>query len=208
MVKMKKTAIAAALALGMAGTAQASLLDPITQTYVTGDFDFVGHFVMLDSTGGLVGDDPGLTGSMHINPLTLQGTATMASPNTFFGYNWTAHNITLQMTGPNTVHADMLFDWGVNPNIHATADFQLMPSLTHLGGFDVTTLDGDGDGIQGNAMDNGPFVGFNATFNGLATVSGGTLNTSAIPVPAAAWLLGSGLAGLLGFARKRAFPSC
>jgi hypothetical protein len=48
-------------------------------------------------------------------------------------------------------------------------------------------------------MPGGPFAGFQPTFNGTATVNMGT-----IPVPAAAWLLGSGLLGLVGVARRKA----
>ena len=43
-------------------------------------------------------------------------------------------------------------------------------------------------------MTNGPFIGYNATFGGTATV---------VPVPAAVWLLGSGLLGLVGVARRK-----
>ncbi len=35
------------------------------------------------------------------------------------------------------------------------------------------------------------------------TASGGTYNVSAVPVPAAAWLFGSGLMGLIGIARRK-----
>jgi hypothetical protein len=40
----------------------------------------------------------------------------------------------------------------------------------------------------------GPFAGFNANFNA---------NMIPTPVPAAVWLFGSGLFGLLGVARRR-----
>ena len=52
-----------------------------------------------------------------------------------------------------------------------------------------------GDGISGTPMaPGGPFAGFNANFNA---------NLVPVPVPAAVWLFGSGLIGLVGVARRR-----
>lgn len=52
-----------------------------------------------------------------------------------------------------------------------------------------------GDGIPGTPMAPlGPFAGFNANFNA---------NLAPVPVPAAVWLFGSGLLGLVGVARRR-----
>ena len=65
----------------------------------------------------------------------------------------------------------------------------------------LATTDGDGDGIMGIPMaPNGPFAGFNAGFN--ATMAA-TPKPSAVPVPAALWLFGSGLLGLVGVARRK-----
>jgi len=62
----------------------------------------------------------------------------------------------------------------------------------------LATVDGDADGIMGIPMAPlGPFAGFNADFNATMTP---TPKPSAVPVPAAAWLFGSGLLGLAGFA--------
>ena len=65
----------------------------------------------------------------------------------------------------------------------------------------LATVDGDGDGIMGIAMlPGGPFAGFNAGFNASLTP---TPKGGAVPVPAAAWLFGSGLLGLVGVARRK-----
>jgi len=72
----------------------------------------------------------------------------------------------------------------------------------------TSTLDTDGvaltgdDGIGGSAMDNGPFSGFNANFD-MTSVTMTAYTPSAVPVPAAVWLFGSGLVGLAGIARRR-----
>jgi hypothetical protein len=67
----------------------------------------------------------------------------------------------------------------------------------------LASADGNGDGIMGIPMvTGGPFAGFNANFMANMTA---TLDPppSLIPVPAAAWLLGSGLMGLVAAARRR-----
>jgi hypothetical protein len=195
MINMKKAALAAAVVMSLGvGAAEAM---PIY------NFAYNGTFTMLSASGGLVGTDPALTGTMSMDMGTGSGSAAMSPSVPFFGYMWTAHNITLQaynMTGG--VEATMLFDWGVTTNITVTADFQLTP--IGPGTFSITTLDCGGpggvcDGVAGNAMNNGPFSGFNATFGGTATVTS-VINT---PVPAAVWLLGSGLLGLVGVARRK-----
>ncbi len=53
-------------------------------------------------------------------------------------------------------------------------------------------------GIGGNPMIAGPFPGYNANFD----ITSMTV-TSVVPVPAAVWLLGSGLLGLVGVARRK-----
>lgn len=52
-------------------------------------------------------------------------------------------------------------------------------------------------GIGGSPMRAGPFLGFNANFD-VASV-----HVTSVPVPAAAWLFGSGLVGLVGVARRK-----
>lgn len=65
----------------------------------------------------------------------------------------------------------------------------------------LSSADGNGDGINGIPMTaGGPFGGFNANFNANMTP---TLDPSPVPVPAAVWLFGSGLLGLVGIARRK-----
>jgi len=63
----------------------------------------------------------------------------------------------------------------------------------------LATVDGNSDGIMGIPMAiSGPFAGFNAGFN--ATLAP---TPKAVPVPAAVWLFGTGLMGLVGVARRK-----
>jgi hypothetical protein len=64
--------------------------------------------------------------------------------------------------------------------------------------------DGNGDGIMGIPMAaGGPFGGFNANFNANLAPIPCCLPPPEVPVPAAVWLFGSGLIGLLGVAKRR-----
>ncbi|TCV83395.1 VPLPA-CTERM sorting domain-containing protein [Sulfurirhabdus autotrophica] len=220
MINMKKTVLAAAVLMSMGAGATAA------QAAVT-DFSFNGVFVMFDgydptfsnpadvvNNGNGIAGDP-VTGAMHMDFGTGAGTATMTG-QPFFGSDWFARNIVMQ-AGPTGVVTTMMFDWGstvgastswaapgatdntganytpgtcgvTNCDIPVTVTFSMTPiDPMH---FQVTTID--------SSMPAGPFAGFQPTFNGVATVV-----PSAVPVPAAAWLLGSGLLGLVGVARRR-----
>jgi len=123
-----------------------------------------GLFQMFDPTGANIGGSDDLAGTMAINLATGQGTASFSSDQLFFGQDWYAHDITLVMTGADTMTVDMLFDWGTNTNIAVKVDVSVVFNADGTASF--TTLDTDGDGILGFPMDNGPFVGFSAAFSG------------------------------------------
>lgn len=178
-------------------------------------FDFQGGFAMLDSSGPV--DTPSsLTGNIVWNYETGTGTAGFVSSTPFLGSGWNFHDITLTATRVGVAHADMLFDWnwGGNQNIHVTADFGMTPFGGPFGGgYDLITLDGDHDGIMGNAMDNGVFTGLSVIFSGKLSgicpfpelefcANPGTPPPIApVPLLPAMWLLISGLAGLAGIGR-------
>jgi len=64
----------------------------------------------------------------------------------------------------------------------------------------LASTDPDGNGVMGIAMaTGGPFAGFNANFNANMAMT----PDAVVPVPAAVWLFGSGLMGLVAAARRR-----
>jgi hypothetical protein len=66
----------------------------------------------------------------------------------------------------------------------------------------TNVLGPDETGIGGSPMLAGPFTGNNANFD-FTTITITSITPAAIPVPAAVWLFGSGLIGLVGVARRR-----
>lgn len=93
-------------------------------------------------------------------------------------------------SGPGATIKNCLYDGG---NYGSAG----MPNAGNL--WMLSSSDGNGDGIMGTPMAaGGPLAGDNVNFNG---------NVSAVqvlvPVPAAVWLFGSGLIGLLGAVKRR-----
>lgn len=220
MITMKKTAIAAALGFAMiSGAAQAAVTnfsftgsflmydgtDPDNAAQFDSAYNYVGPLGngtfdeggIMDNGNGMAGDP--ISGNMSIDMMTGAGTATMTG-QPFFGSTWTANSIVFTGVGPGLEHVSMLFNWGdpdgstscglTNCDIVVDAEFQMYPLATPgQYGFYTTA----------SWMLGGPFAGAQPTFSGTATVV-----PSAVPVPAAAWLLGSGLLGLVGVARRKA----
>lgn len=113
--------------------------------------------------------------------------------------------------GAGQVGAHMLFDWNVEENIDvallwdvdgvftSTSTGELYqgpagspPALDTV--YNLVSRDVDADGIAGAGIVDGAFEGFSANFN---------LRTTPVPLPAAVWLLASGLIGLIGLARRK-----
>lgn len=137
-------------------------------------------------TGGLV--DSSSSGPWSFDFDT--GMASITATETFFGLPWTATDITFADNGDGTYSGNMLLEWGIS-----STPLAIVWDITTSS---VTTLDGDGDGIPGNAIQAGPLIGLSPTFDGSLT---GQL--APVPIPAAAWLFGSSLVGLVGLGRRR-----
>lgn len=108
------------------------------------------------------------------------------------------------------IGAHMLFNWSTSSDIDVVILWDMNKSWAGTGtasafqaggGNTVNTVwngasidtNMDVDTFSGTKMIDGPFVGQSANFN-----------VQGVPVPAAAWLLGSGLLGLIGVARRKA----
>ena len=102
------------------------------------------------------------------------------------------------MVGAGQVGGHILFNWGSTANIDVINVWNVSGST--YTSTDVAAGAGSGantpitapDGIPGLVMIDGAFPGFSANFDFVA-----------VPVPAAVWLFGSGLLGLVGVARRR-----
>lgn len=204
---MNKTVLATALALGMGiGTAQAA---PVAWT---------GLFNMYNPGGGVVdANDGGAGTSAYVTGMidTVAGTFSLSSTDPFFALNWSTSGGTLFGPGTYTVStADPLpgvsggnytftvgagqlggqidFAWGGTTGIDVVMVWNVVSSG---GNTTYTSTDWDSNGTPGAGMIDGPFPGFSANFN--------MTHPTVIPVPAAVWLLGSGLLGLVGIARRK-----
>jgi len=187
---MKKTLIASAIALTtLAGTAQADI------TISNMDFNSV-----YAASG----------------TLNAAGTGTMNSIDPFFGNAWSATQQTGYITNASgsfvgasglgaydfstdianmtdaQVGVGVYFNWNGNNDIAVLAVFECAAGV----------CSGAATGEAGYTfagMQTPPFQGAAPLFNG----TGSADVVSAVPVPAAVWLFGSGLVGLAGVARRR-----
>ena len=109
------------------------------------------------------------------------------------GNNWWLGNLSFvnNATDGTTLISGQFF-WNNSVGLTTSTFSQLIQPLGANG--EVIALDGDGDGIKGTVMIDGPFQGLNIYIEG---------RISPVPLPATAWLLGSGLLALAGFARRK-----
>ncbi len=115
---------------------------------------------------------------------TFTGSATTWSSSLSTGASATGtYNFTLM---PGQVAMGILFDWNTNNGI----------PILNIVNADGSGVDIDGDGTLGDIGCCGP-IWQGATAPGFSGV------VSSVPIPAAVWLFGSGLVGLVGVARRR-----
>lgn len=213
---MKKTAIASALALTLgSGIASAASMTSAT-------------FTMLSGGGGTVGVDTTVTGSIGGGSFAVSSTQAFFGqtwvahdgvtfgPGTYSFDTIQGGTYTGVEVGTGQVGGHILFDWGAADantscgKANCDIDVVMVWDVTDNGNGTYSYFSTDGiatnpanpDGVRGYGMLDGGFVGFNANFDFDAPVSAADA-VSAVPVPAAVWLFGSGLLGLVGVARRK-----
>ena len=88
------------------------------------------------------------------------------------------------------------------------ASYPIGPTPMATTDLDLTTVGGltpvaDLSGVAGSPQATGPYLGFSASLDIGDANSMHLVSVSTVPVPAAVWLFGSGLIGLIGFARRK-----
>jgi hypothetical protein len=174
----KLLAGAMALSMGVASNASAVVIDVTTMV-----------FGSESSWGGSV-DTDNIGTTFFLHTFASPTTATTQAAFTETGaHTWAGTSIQGEYSYNFSLTASQVafgtyFNWSVTADIPVLAIFD-------CAGFN----DGDAcTGVAGYPMQVGPFPGQNPTFNG---------TVSAVPVPAAIWLFGSGLIGLAGFAKRK-----
>ena len=184
---MKKTLLASAIALTSIAATNANANMAVTEMNFSG----------LSAASGSITDDGGaygqFTGSFFGHTWVADqqtdvfdntaGPGAFAGSNALGAYNFDAG---IANMAAGTVAVGAFFDWNGSIDIPVLAVFDCSAGTSCTG--DNTTAAG--------GMQTGPFAGSVPAFNG-------TGNLSTVPVPAAVWLMGSGLLGLVGVACRR-----
>jgi len=203
---MNKKFLVSALAAGLAFGGAVGHAAPVVITGAT--------FQMYDPSSAAMAPDTNVTMTYDTEAMTWG----VSSTTGFFGLTWTASGGVLYTPGTYNVNidgdgADELDSSTAAPLANGDGIYTFtVPDGSYGGninfawgattGIDVfmvwssdglTSLDTDGDGTPGARMVDGPFPGFSANFT----------PGPAVPIPAALWLFGSGLLGLVGIARRR-----
>ena len=179
---MKKTLIASALAMTTLGSVNAQADIAITNM-LFGTTDY--------ASGG---------------SLTDAGDGAMFSVDDFFYHTWTGGQATTFMDNTGSwsgSSAQGAYDYDADIAGMSAGQVAVGIMFNWNGQNEIAVLeifDCAANFCQGNgvSMANGPFAGSVAIFSGT-----GSANVPEVPVPAAVWLMGSGLLGLVGVARRR-----
>lgn len=176
---MKKTLIATAIAATTLGSFTANADIAVTNMVFGPTYGIDGTLAeagggFLQSTGLFFGH----TFNASQQTTIMDNTGSWAGTSLQGGFDYTA---TIQAIPAGSSAAGLYFNWNTQNEIAVLAIFDCNGDAS-----------GDVCNGTGTPMQNGPFIGSAPIFNG-----------NEVPVPAAIWLMGSGLLGLVGVARRR-----
>ena len=218
MINTKKTVLASAVALtlGMGGmaTAQAAVVAVDNMTVTGGSFA-MGFFtptgpITFAATSGPSVDIAGQYNPPGWNVNTAQTGAVAGSIASFsFGSAW-VNTFTAAASTQPTVGGGGPAPSGTFDDAGGTTTFNTTSFFANWN----TTDFNQGNGAASLVTSNCSATGCDYTLSWQSLIVGGSFNgnigtwvltgtVSAVPVPAAVWLLGSGLVGLVGVARRR-----
>jgi len=131
----------------------------------------------------------------------------ITTPGTYF---WEAclPDGSINCTAPSPITADIgagqwgmhgLYEWTTTSNIDLVNVWDV--SVGPGGVISLSVIDSDGDGVLGVAEVDGAFI--DSLGDGFSIALDLTLTPTAVPIPPALWLFGSGLLGLIGMARRK-----
>jgi len=177
---MKKSLIASAVAVSALSSVNVQA-DIAVTNMLFGTTNYAAGGSLLDAGGGVMNSvDP----FFYHTWVASQATTFMDTTGSFFGSNGQGSwDYAADIAGMNAdqVAVGIIFNWSAQSGIAI------------LGIFDCT------DGVcSGNSavMQNGPFGDSVFGFSGIGSAT-------VVPVPAAVWLMGAGLFGLLGIAKRK-----
>jgi hypothetical protein len=160
--------------------------------------------IVMDATGFFGNVAGGLTVSQTLTGGTFGALGASDNTDTIVGAGGTTYPI-----GPTLMATTIHNTTAIGTPVLGTNPSGTLPLVTD------TVVDGtNGDvGIGGSPMPTAPFPGFNANFDitsmhvtqctDTGTGTDACAPPAAVPVPAAVWLFGSGLLGLVGIARRK-----
>ena len=194
---MKRTALATAVAVAIGGGAFSAA--QANTTGLTGVWSGTYTFAMSSANGGAVGVPTSNSWTWDFGA----GTVDIVNTATFYASVWTASGVSFVDNGgdygPNPAGTqNMTFSWSVNPSIPVTSSWDVEIQGPGPG-------PGTGPGNPGDTavvtVNNATILPTSSAFPGFHPNFSGSLTK--VPVPAAVWLFGSGLIGLVGVARRR-----
>ena len=186
---MKKHILAGAIAAALGTTAAQAAVTAIdiTQMNFNGVYAANGTIDLAGASGVFTSVDPFFGAHWTATVQTVfssSGTWAGTSPQGTFSYQFTVDTAAGDVAAVGTY-----FDWNTNTGIPVLTVF-------NCGAGNL------GDACVGTSlpMATPPFSGQSPGFNGVVS---GVSGPAPVPVPAAVWLMGSGLIGLVGVARRR-----